>query len=75
MYDDYIYYVAPKALINQTTKISHKYMKFFAVNANALTGPSKKCEEYFRLSGVEKDVNIIPNGKERKREVKRQSIK
>lgn len=64
MYDDYIYYVAPKALINPTKKISHKYMKFFAVNANALTGPSKKCEEYFRLSGVDKDVNIIPNAVE-----------
>ncbi|MEG0541532.1 MAG: glycosyltransferase, partial [Angelakisella sp.] len=50
MYDDYIYYVAPKLLLNTTTQISHKYMKFFAVHANAVTGPSKKCEEYFRLT-------------------------
>lgn len=64
MYDDYIYYVAPKLLVNTTTEISHKYMKFFAVHANAVTGPSKKCEEYFRLTGVDKDVNVIPNAVE-----------
>ncbi|MEG0854155.1 MAG: glycosyltransferase [Angelakisella sp.] len=64
MYDDYIYYVAPKLLLNTTTQISHKYMKFFAVHANAVTGPSKKCEEYFRLTGVDKDVNVIPNAVE-----------
>ena len=41
MYDDYIYYVAPKALVPTTTKLSHKYTKFLAKRANALTGPSK----------------------------------
>lgn len=64
MYDDYIYYVAPKLLVNTTTEISHKYMKFFAVQANAVTGPSKKCEEYFKLTGIDKDVNVIPNAVE-----------
>lgn len=64
MYDDYIYYVAPKLLVNPTKELSHKYMKFFAVHANAVTGPSKKCEEYFRLTGVSKDINVIPNAVE-----------
>lgn len=64
MYDDYIYYVAPKLLLNTTKEISHKYMKFFAVQANAVTGPSRKCEEYFRLTGLDKDVNVIPNAVE-----------
>ncbi len=64
MYDDYIYYVAPKALVPTTTKLSHKYTKFLAKRANALTGPSKKCEEYFRVAGVDKDVNVIPNAVE-----------
>lgn len=64
MYDDYIYYVAPKLLVNTTTQFSHRYMKFFAVHANAVTGPSKKCEEYFRLTGVNKAVNVIPNAVE-----------
>lgn len=64
MYDDYIYYVAPKLLVNTTKEISHKYMKFFAIQANAVTGPSKKCEEYFRLTGVDKDINVIPNAVE-----------
>ncbi len=64
MYDDYIYYIAPKPLVPTTTRLSHKYTKFLAVQANALTGPSKKCEEYFRLAGVDKDVNVIPNAVE-----------
>lgn len=64
MYDDYIYYIAPKPLVPTTTRLSHKYTKFLAIQANALTGPSKKCEEYFRLAGVKKDVNVIPNAVE-----------
>ena len=64
MYDDYIYYIAPKPLVPTTTRLSHRYTKFLAVQANALTGPSKKCEEYFRLAGVDKDVSVIPNAVE-----------
>ncbi|MBC8585103.1 glycosyltransferase [Youxingia wuxianensis] len=62
MYDEYIYYVAPAALAGASTKISHKYIHMLANSANALTGPSKKCEEYFRKVGVyNKPVNVIPN--------------
>ncbi len=61
MYDEYIYYVAPKPLIKTVKKLSHRYTRFLADRASALTGPSKKCEEYFREVGVTKDVNVIPN--------------
>lgn len=61
MYDQYIYYVAPRPLLRVATRFSHKYERFIALRANALTGPSKKCSEYFERIGVQKEVNLIPN--------------
>lgn len=62
MYDDYIYYVAPKPLIPFATKLSHKYVKYFAKSANAITGPSKKCDEYIKKEcKIDTDVTVIPN--------------
>lgn len=62
MYDEYIYYVAPKPLIPFVTKLSHKYFKMFAKSANAITGPSKKCDEYIKNEcKIDRDVNVIPN--------------
>ena len=60
-YDQYIYYIAPPPLIRAATKMSHHYERFIASHAAALTGPSQKCEEYFKKIGVRKDVNLIPN--------------
>lgn len=64
MYDDYIYYIAPKPLVKAATGVSHRYFKFIAKHSNALTGPSQKCQEYFRLTGLKKDVSVIPNAVE-----------
>ncbi len=62
MYDDYIYYVAPKPLIPFVTKLSHQYFRLFAKRANAITGPSKKCDEYIKNDcKMDKDVVVIPN--------------
>lgn len=61
MYDDYLYYIAPRALIPFMKKTTHKYANFLAKRANALTGPSKKVDEFFKECGVEKNVNVIPN--------------
>jgi 1,2-diacylglycerol 3-alpha-glucosyltransferase len=61
MYDQYVYYIAPPPLLTAATKLSHRYNRFIADSANALTGPSQKCEEYFRRIGVNKTVNLIPN--------------
>ena len=41
MYDDYIYYIAPKPLIPLTKKLSHRYFRMFPQNAAVVTGPSK----------------------------------
>lgn len=61
MYDDYLYYIAPRPFIPFVKKTSRKYARFLANNASALTGPSKKVEEYFRSCGIDKDVSVIPN--------------
>jgi len=61
MYDQYIYYVAPRPLLRAATKMSHKYNRFIARRATAITGPSQKCGEYFKRIGVDKELNLIPN--------------
>ena len=61
MYDDYIYYIAPKALVPLTTKLSHRYFRMFPQNAAVVTGPSKKCQEYTYEIGSDKKVEVIPN--------------
>ncbi|MCL2033507.1 MAG: glycosyltransferase [Oscillospiraceae bacterium] len=61
VYDQYIYYIAPPPFIRAATKMSHHYERFIASHASELTGPSQKCEEYFKKIGVRKDVNLIPN--------------
>jgi len=61
MYDQYIYYIAPKPFLQAATKFSHKYEKFIAQRATELTGPSLKCDEYFKMIGVDREVNVIPN--------------
>ena len=50
--------------VKAATDVSHHYFKFIAKHSNALTGPSQKCQEYFRLTGLKKDVNVIPNAVE-----------
>jgi 1,2-diacylglycerol 3-alpha-glucosyltransferase len=61
MYDEYIYYISTPKLHWIVKKISHKYVRFIASRADALTGPSKKCDEYFRQIGIKKEMNLIPN--------------
>lgn len=62
MYDEYIYYIAPAPLVGVATKLSHRYVRFFAKSANAVTGPSQKCQVYIRdETGVDRQVNVIPN--------------
>ena len=61
MYDDYIYYIAPKPLVPLTKKLSHRYFRLFPKYANVVTGPSKKCQEYTTEIGSDKKVEVIPN--------------
>ncbi|MCI8603970.1 MAG: glycosyltransferase family 4 protein [Ruminiclostridium sp.] len=65
MYDDYVYYVANNELLHKfLMSASHKYAKILADSASALTGPSKKVEEYFKKCHVDKPVTVIPNSVE-----------
>jgi 1,2-diacylglycerol 3-alpha-glucosyltransferase len=61
MYDEYLYYVAPRPFIPIVRKTSHQYLRFLARGTMAITGPSKKVEEFFKECGVKKMVNVIPN--------------
>ena len=61
MYDNYLYYVAPKKFIKIAQKTSHAYAKILAEKATCLTGPSKKVEAFFRSCGVDKPVYVVPN--------------
>lgn len=65
MYDDYVYYVANNEHMSKIlTAATHKYAQILASAASAVTGPSKKVEEYFRRCHVDKPVTIIPNSVE-----------
>ncbi len=64
MYDDYLYYVAPRHLLRAAKKLSHDYFRLLGNTATELTGPSPKCQEYFQQIGVKKDVNVILNAVE-----------
>ena len=61
MYDDYVYYVANKHFCKFVTGVTHKYARALASAAGAITGPSKKVEDFFKKCGVKKPVNVIPN--------------
>ncbi len=62
MYDDYIYYVAKKPFVPVMKDASHVYFRMLAKKASALTGPSKKVEDYLKTQcGVDRYVNIISN--------------
>lgn len=66
MYDDYVYYITAnnKPAQKLLTSASHKYAKILATAASAITGPSKKVEEYFHRCHVDKPVTVIPNSVE-----------
>ena len=65
MYDDYMYYVANNEHLRELlTTVTHRYARILARAASAITGPSKKVEDYFRRCGVYKPVTVIPNSVE-----------
>jgi len=61
MYEDYIYYVANKHFCKFVTRASYNYARALASASAAITGPSKKVEDFFRKCGVKKHINVIPN--------------
>lgn len=61
MYDDYLYYVAPRPFVPMVREFSHFYFRKLAQHATALTGPSDKVSEYLEKCGVYKKVHVIPN--------------
>ncbi len=64
MYDEYVYYIAPKTLSRPATKLARQYFLLVAGHADAITGPSEKVAQYCREIGVKKPVNVISNAAE-----------
>lgn len=64
MYDEYVYYIAPKTLSRPATKLARQYLLYVAGKADAITGPSRKVEEYCREIGVKTRVHVINNAAE-----------
>ena len=64
MYDEYVYYIAPKTLSRPAMKLARQYLLHVAGNAEAITGPSRKVEEYCREIGVKTPVRVINNAAE-----------
>lgn len=61
MWDDYLYYIAPRLFMPLVKKIAHTYMRVFTNSASAITGPSRKVQEFIHECGIERKVNVIPN--------------
>ena len=64
MYDEYVYYIAPKTLSRPATKLARQYFLLVAGHADAITGPSQKVSEYCKEIGVKTPVNVINNAAE-----------
>ena len=61
MYDDYLYYIAPRPLLPVAKRGIRGYARFLAHHAAALTGPSQKVQEFFDDAGVERNISVVPN--------------
>ncbi|HCH28647.1 MAG TPA: glycosyltransferase family 4 protein [Ruminococcaceae bacterium] len=61
MYDEYVFYIAPKIFVPAIKRISHRYVHYLAGKADALTSPSAKAEDFFKNCKVKKQVQLIPN--------------
>lgn len=61
MYDDYLFYVAPKPFDKVAKPASHWYFRKIAMKADEIIGPSTKVVEYLHRCGVNRPVNIVPN--------------
>ena len=64
VYDDYIHYIAKKPFVPIVKDASHVYFKLLGKKATAITGPSKKVDDFFKSCGVKTPVSVISNSAE-----------
>ena len=60
-YNKYLFYIALPGAQHLAEVLSHKYMAYFAKNADAMISPSAKAQEYLKEIGVDREVIVIPN--------------
>lgn len=62
MYDDYLFYVAPKKFEQKMVMpAAHLYFRKMAEAATEVIGPSLKVVEYLHRCKVDRHINVIPN--------------
>lgn len=61
MYDDYMFYVAPKRFEKAIKPAAHFFFRKVANHATEIIGPSPKVVEFLRRCGVNRHINIVPN--------------
>ena len=61
MYDDYLFYVAPKRMVKTVKPAAHFYLKKVANKATEIIGPSLKVVEFLKSIKVNKPINLINN--------------
>ena len=64
MWDEYLHYVASPTLQPVVRKMGHRYLRYFANQADAIIGPSVKSRDFLHHCGVKREVEVIPNAVE-----------
>ena len=64
MWDDYLHYVASPTLQPVVRKMIHRYLRYFASQADAIIGPSVKSRDFLHHCGVKREIEVIPNAVE-----------
>lgn len=64
MWDDYLHYISSPAFMPAARRLAHAYFRYFADQADAIIGPSKKSRDFLHGCGVEQEVDILPNAVE-----------
>lgn len=64
MWDEYLHYVASPTLQPVVRKMVHRYLRYFASQADTIIAPSVKSQDFLHHCGVKRRIEIIPNAVE-----------
>lgn len=64
MWDEYLHYVASPTLQPIVRKLVHRYLRYFASQADAIIGPSVKSRDFLHHCGVKREIEVISNAVE-----------
>jgi len=64
MYDEYLFYVAPKLFFPLVRTFAYRYMRYISKRTSALVSCSNKAIDFYQKCKVTKPVTIVPNSVE-----------